>query len=86
MGEWFSQRSAKPRMPVRFWPGTQNKNGLIWKAGHDELKEYLWNEFRYNVLKKYYGYFDEWYENITDTQRMYYISYMKGKKTPFEGE
>lgn len=48
------------------------------------LKEYLWNEFRYNVLKKYYKYFDEWYENITENQRLYYISYMKGEKTPFQ--
>lgn len=48
------------------------------------LKEYLWNEFRYNVLKKYYKYFDEWYENITENQRLYYISYMEGKKTPFD--
>ncbi len=59
---------------------------IIWKAGqNDLLKEYLWNEFRYNVLKKYYKYFDEWYENITDSQRMYYTAYMKGQKTPFQG-
>ena len=57
----------------------------IWKAGqNDLLKEYLWNEFRYNVLKKYYSHFEEWYENITDKQRMYFISYMKGMKTPFQ--
>ena len=50
------------------------------------MKEYLWNEFRYNVLKKYYKYFDEWYENITDTQRMYFTAYMMGYKTPFQGK
>ena len=38
------------------------------------------------MLKKYYKYFDEWYENITDSQRMYYTAYMKGLKTPFDEE
>ena len=57
----------------------------IWKAGHNDLlKEYLWDEFRRNVLKKYYKYFDEWYNNITDKQRMYYTAYMRGQKTPFQ--
>lgn len=36
------------------------------------------------MLKKYYKYFDEWYNNITDNQRLYYISYMNGSKTPFD--
>lgn len=72
---------------VRVPPDRQinNKEIILWKAGHNDLlKEYLWNEFRYNVLKKYYKYFDEWYENITDTQKMYYVAYMKGLKTPFQ--
>lgn len=61
-----------------------NKNLILWKAGqNDLLKEYLWNEFRYNVLKKYHKYFDEWYENITETQRLYFEAYMKGSKTPY---
>jgi len=47
------------------------------------LKEYLFNEWKYNVLKKFLKYFDEWYENITDNQRMYFEAYMNGKKTPF---
>ena len=38
------------------------------------------------MLKKYYKYFEEWYENITENQKLYYISYMKGKKTPFDEE
>ena len=50
------------------------------------MKEYLWNEFRYNVQKKYYKYFDEWYENITETQKMYFTAYMEGKKSPFQGK
>ena len=52
--------------------------------GHNDLREYLWNEFRYNVHKKFYKYFDEWYENITDTQRTYFTAYMEGKKSPFQ--
>lgn len=51
---------------------------------NNELKEYLWNEFRYNTLKKYYKYFDEWYNNLTDNQILFFISYMNGKKTPYE--
>lgn len=36
------------------------------------------------MLKKYYKYFDEWYDNLTENQILYYISYMEGKKTPFD--
>jgi hypothetical protein len=61
-----------------------SKNKKTWKAGqNDRLKEYLFNEWKYNVLKKFLKYFDEWYENITDNQRMYFEAYMNGKKTPF---
>jgi hypothetical protein len=61
-----------------------NKKLKLWKAGqNDLLKEYLWNEFRYNVLKKYHKYFDEWYENITETQILYFEAYMNGDKTPY---
>ena len=70
-------------MPVRFWPGSRYKNFLLWKAGQNELKEYLWNEFRYNVLKKYYKYFDEWYEKLTDNQILYFTAYMNGQKSPW---
>lgn len=47
------------------------------------MKEYLWNEFMYNVQKKYYKYFEDWFMNITESQRMYFEAYMNGKKTPF---
>jgi len=50
---------------------------------NNKLKEYLWNEFKFNVHKKYYKYFDEWYNNIIDNQILYYTAYMNGKKTPY---
>ena len=57
---------------------------VIWKAGqNDKLKEYLWNEWRYNVHKRFLKYFDEWYENLTDNQILYFNAYMKGLKSPF---
>ena len=36
------------------------------------LKQYLWNEFKFNNLPKYYKYFDEWISNLTDVQIQYY--------------
>ena len=49
------------------------------------MKEYLWNEWRYNVHKRFLKYFDEWYGNLTDNQIFYLTAYMKGLKTPFQG-
>ena len=48
----------------------------------DKLKEYLWNEFKFNNSPKYYKYFEDWYKNLTDNQRIFYMAYMKGLKTP----
>lgn len=58
---------------------------ILWETPgqNDELREYLWNEFRYNVQKKYYKYFDDWYINITETQRTYFEAYMRGHKSPY---
>lgn len=47
------------------------------------LKEYLYNEWRYNCYKKYLIYFENWYENLTENQKLYYIAYKNSKKTPF---
>ena len=48
----------------------------------DALKEYLWNEFRYNVHPKYYKYFEDWFSNLIDNQILYYTTYSKGLKSP----
>lgn len=48
-----------------------------------ELREYLEREFRYNVHKRYHKYFDLWYENLTDTQVMYYNAWMQGSLSPY---
>lgn len=32
----------------------------------EKLKEYLWNERRYNNAPKFLKYFEEWFENLTD--------------------
>lgn len=37
-----------------------------------QLKEFLWNEWKYNNLLKYYYLFDEWIENLTGMQIYYY--------------
>jgi hypothetical protein len=47
------------------------------------MEEYLRNEWRKNVHPKYQRYFEEWYRNITDTQKLYFNAYSKGLKTPF---
>lgn len=50
------------------------------------LKEYLWNEWKYNTLPKYYHLFEEWFKNLTDNQILYYTAYAKGLKTPYLNE
>jgi hypothetical protein len=47
------------------------------------LKEYLRREFTYNTIPKYYKYFEEWFDNLTEEQKLYYECYMNGQKSPF---
>lgn len=47
----------------------------------ENVKKYLWEEFRRNSLPKYYKYFDEWIKNLTDEQILFYTAYSEGKKT-----
>ena len=49
----------------------------------EALKEYLWNEFKFNNIQKYYNYFDTWVDNLTENQMLYYEAYRKGNKTFF---
>lgn len=49
----------------------------------EEVKQYLWVEFKFKNLPKYYKYFDTWIENLTENQILYYIAYSKGKKSPY---
>lgn len=49
----------------------------------DKLKEYLRKEFIYNTVPKYYKYFEEWFNNLTKNQLVYYTAYMNGCKTPY---
>lgn len=39
---------------------------------NEQLKEYLWNEWKFNTQPKYYKYFEEWLNNLTDVQIIYY--------------
>ena len=48
----------------------------------ENVKQYLWEEFRRNNIPKYHKYFDEWIKNLTDKQIIFYKAYAKGKKTP----
>ena len=45
----------------------------------DKLKEYIWQDFRKSNIPKYYKYFDEWYNNLTDIQKYYWGLSMSGK-------
>lgn len=45
----------------------------------DNLKAYVWQDFRKNNILKYYKYFDEWYNNLTDIQKYYWSLRMTGK-------
>lgn len=47
------------------------------------MKDYLYKEFIYNTIPKYYKYFDEWFNNLTDNQKIYFEAYSKGNKTPY---
>lgn len=39
---------------------------------NSELKEFLWKEWKFNTLPKYYKYFDEWINNLTESQMTFY--------------
>ena len=47
----------------------------------ENVKKYLWEEFRRNNIPKFYKYFDEWVENLTEDQILFYGAYSEGKKT-----
>lgn len=47
----------------------------------ENVKQYLWEEFRRNNIPKFYKYFDEWIGNLTDEQISFYSAYAEGKKT-----
>ena len=48
---------------------------------NETVKQYLWEEFRRNNIPKFYKYFDEWIENLTDEQIRFYTAYSEGNKT-----
>ena len=48
-----------------------------------DLHLYLNKEFKYNTIPKYYRYFEEWFNNLTENQLLYYNVYKNGEKTPF---
>ena len=62
-------------------PATYSKKKI--KNMAEEVKQYLWTEFKFNNHPKYYKYFDTWIENLTENQILYYNAYSKGKKSPY---
>lgn len=62
-------------------PATYSKKKI--KNMTEEVKQYLWTEFKFNNLPKYYKYFDTWIKNLTENQILYYNAYSKGKKSPY---
>ena len=66
--------------------GTEYKYCIgIWKVqtGQNDLREYLWNEWRYNVHKRYWKHFDEWYDNLLESQKEFFKSWMEGYMSPY---
>ena len=61
------------------------KFNILWKiqGQNDVLKKYLWNEWRYNVHKRYWKYFDEWYSNLLEPQKEFYRSWIDGHMSPY---
>lgn len=49
----------------------------------NDLKGYLWYEWTHSTLPKYYKYFEEWFNNLTDNQILYFTAYCNGKKSPY---
>lgn len=49
----------------------------------EQLMQYLWMEFSYSNIPKYYKYFEEWFSNLTDNQILFYTAYMNRLKTPY---
>lgn len=46
-----------------------------------QLKSYLWQEFSKNNLPRYYKYFEQWINNLTNNQIAYFTAYMLEHKT-----
>ena len=38
---------------------------------NEQLRNYIWLDFKRNNLPKYYHYFDMWVDNLTETQIYY---------------
>jgi len=49
----------------------------------EDIKKYLWYEFTHTTLPKYYKYFEEWFNNLTENQLAYYRAYASGAKSPW---
>lgn len=47
------------------------------------MKEYLQKEWRYNVAPKYQHLFVQWFQNLTEQQKLYFQAYSLGQKSPF---
>ena len=43
------------------------------------IKEYIRRDFYRSNIEKYHKYFDEWYNNLTDTQLFYWKKRMNGQ-------
>ena len=49
----------------------------------NNLKDYLKNEWRNCNRAKYQQYFENWFNNLTQNQLLYFNCYSKGLKTPY---
>ena len=79
VGEWSKPKVCKTL--IRWFESSHVLQNF--KNMTEEVKQYLWTEFKFNNLPKYYKYFDNWLENLTENQILYYTAYSKGKKSPY---
>ena len=75
LGEMLSEKIDGKKIDIEIIGNIHDNSEL--------LKEYLWEQWKFCNHPKYYQYFDEWYSNITDIQKMYFKCWSEGKKTPY---
>ncbi len=50
------------------------------------MEEYLRNEWRLSNHVRYQHLFEQWFNNLTREQKLYYIAYSRDKKSPYTYE
>lgn len=56
-----------------------NINYIVMTQEQKSLKEYIRRDFYNSNIDKYRKYFDDWYNNLTDTQLYFWNKRMNGE-------